>query len=111
MPAERWRRIKELFQSALGVCARCARRLLRRGLQGRVFVLREVVPLIAAHEQIRNFITTPAYEIAAGVPAHDAQGAGVVLFRLMIFSGIRGVKTLICGCRERKLAFRLGLNG
>src|SRR5690349_11869218 len=65
MTPERWQQIDRLFHSALERDAEQRDAFLREACRGDESLRREVVSLLASHEEANSFIGTPAEDIAA----------------------------------------------
>ena len=62
MTAERWQKVKELFDAASGLHPRKRDKFLRDSCQGDVPLLREVQSLLASSSEAGDFIETPALD-------------------------------------------------
>jgi eukaryotic-like serine/threonine-protein kinase len=74
MTPERYRRIGELYHSALELAPGERPPFLAGACGGDEELLREVESLIASHEQAGSFIESPAIEVAAEIVAEDSYG-------------------------------------
>src|SRR5205085_3229632 len=74
MTPERYRRIGELYHSALELAPDERPPFLAQACGGDEELLREVESLIASHEQAGSFIESPAIEVAAEIVAEDSYG-------------------------------------
>ena len=74
MNVERHRRIGDLYHRALAVQPSQRLDFLKSTCNGDVQLFHEVETLLAAHEEADDFITTPAFDIAAQAIAEEARG-------------------------------------
>lgn len=77
MNAERWKRVNDLFQSAVERPSGQRAAFLHEACQGDEGLRREVESLLASHEQAENFIEVPAFEAAPEFAPNDSTGAMV----------------------------------
>jgi serine/threonine protein kinase/tetratricopeptide (TPR) repeat protein len=75
MPSERWQRFKELFHSAVAVEAGQRAAFLDKACDGDPSLREEVEALLASDEKAKDFIETPAVEMAAKSFASDVTDA------------------------------------
>jgi eukaryotic-like serine/threonine-protein kinase len=71
MTPERWRKVKNLFHSALERESNHRALFLDEACAGDVLLRREVESLITSHEQTGSFIDSPAYELGAELLTED----------------------------------------
>src|SRR5258705_744816 len=71
MTPERWRKVKDLFHSALERESNHRALFLDEACAGDVLLRREVESLIASHERTGSFIDSPAYEVGAELLTDD----------------------------------------
>jgi serine/threonine protein kinase len=77
MTPERWKQVDELLDAALECGVRERPRFLDEACGEDAELRAEVASLLAAHEQAKDFIEAPAFEVAARRVADDATGASV----------------------------------
>lgn len=65
MESERWRRVKELYHSALPVAAEERAEYLKHACRGDAKLCEEVESLLAYESSAKEFMETPAFEVAA----------------------------------------------
>jgi serine/threonine protein kinase/Tol biopolymer transport system component len=71
MTPERWQQVKRLLESALERNSVERSALLDNACKDDPSLRREVESLIASHEQAQGLFESPAFEVAAGLPASD----------------------------------------
>ena len=71
MEAERWRRIEELYHSALQIAGAERTEYLKRACRGDAQLCEEVESLLAYESSAEQFMETPAFELAAKQMARD----------------------------------------
>ena len=70
--AERWRRVEELYHSALQIAgAKKRTEYLKRACRGDAQLCEEVESLLAYESSAEQFMETPAFELAAKQIARD----------------------------------------
>lgn len=77
MTPERWKQVDELLDAALERTPSARPRFLDEACGADAELRAEVASLLAAHEQAKDFIEAPAFEVAARRVADDATGASV----------------------------------
>ena len=71
MEAERWRRVEELYHSALQIAGAERTEYLKRACRGDAQLCEEVESLLAYESSAEQFMETPAFELAAKQIARD----------------------------------------
>ncbi|HYB76765.1 MAG TPA: hypothetical protein VEE85_01065, partial [Candidatus Bathyarchaeia archaeon] len=71
MEPERWRRVEELYHSALQVAAEERADYLKHACRGDAKLCEEVESLLAYESSAKEFMETPAFEVAAKQIAGD----------------------------------------
>src|SRR5436190_17142360 len=77
MKAERWKRVNDLFQSAAERAPEERAAFLDQACQGDESLCREVQSLLASSERAKNFIESPAFQVAPELLTNDRAGASV----------------------------------
>src|SRR5690242_8455329 len=77
MKAERWKRINDLFQSAVERAPGERAAFLDEACRGDEGLRGEVESLLTSHDQAENFIELPAFEVAPELVTRDRTGAMV----------------------------------
>ena len=75
MKAERWKKVSDLFQSAVERAPEERAAFLDQACHNDESTRREVESLLASHERATNFIEIPAFEVAPELVTNDSSGA------------------------------------
>jgi serine/threonine protein kinase/tetratricopeptide (TPR) repeat protein len=89
--SERWRQVKQIFQSAVEIPTAGRVIYLTDACAGDPALLAEVETLIAAHEQSGSFLDAPAFNLAAEPPAHSLVGRSVGRYQILELLGRGGM--------------------
>src|ERR1700756_1852152 len=95
MQPERWSQIEKLYHSAAALPPGERAAFLERACEGNAELRRELESLLAHDERAKNFIETPALEIAADLMAHgehqEMVGREVSHYRILSLLGGGGM--------------------
>jgi eukaryotic-like serine/threonine-protein kinase len=101
MTPEPWKRIDQLFHSALQREPSRRAAFIAESCSGDEGLQSEIEDLLASHEQSESFIETPAADVAAELLAEDHAGlsAGQTVgpYKIMDLLGEGGMRSLSCG--------------
>ena len=114
MKAERWKKVNDLFQSALERAPEERAAFLDESCHGDEDMRREVESLLTSHERAENFIEVPAFEVAPELATNDSADAlvGKLLghYRIESLIGVGGMGEVYLARDEglgRKAALKL----
>src|SRR5262247_1692202 len=99
MDANRWKKIKEVYDRALDLCGEERGGFLAEACAGDGDLRREVESLLAAHEDAGTFLQAPAFEVAAreivadevSTPATQLIGRELANYRIVSMLGRGGM--------------------
>ena len=74
MKAARWKKVNDLFESAIERAPEERAAFLDESCHGDEGMRREVESLLASHERAANFIEVPAFEVAPELVTTDSAG-------------------------------------
>ncbi len=114
MNAARWQQVNDLFHSAVEHAPKDRATFLDQACAGDETLCREVKSLLTSHDQTRNFIELPAFEVAPELLAESGGGASigelVGHYRIESLIGVGGMGEVYLARDEqlgRKVALKL----
>src|SRR5213593_1379698 len=97
MPDSRWENLKEIFHAAVALAPNERAVYLERSCSGNDSLRRAVESLIKSHEEMGNFVDTPAYQAAAEMLVDGVDlkaGKNIAHYRIVRLLGEGGMGTV-----------------
>src|SRR5215813_9955970 len=91
LTTERWRQVKQSFQTAVELPASEREAYLAGACEGDPSLLTEVESLLAAHEEPGSFLDTPAFNLAEEPAANTLLGKSLGRYRILALLGRGGM--------------------
>jgi hypothetical protein len=112
MKAARWKKVNDLFQSAVERAPEERAAFLDESCYGDEGMRREIESLLTSHERAENFIEVPAFEVAPELVTNDKAGAlvGKLIghYRIQSLIGVGGMGEVYLA-RDQRLGRKAAL--